>query len=103
MGTRERERDRWREAMVCDVRAIEVSREHHRAIVWLAPYCCCDMTGCIEAVRQIDPSVTEILTLSGAKLDTSYHLDAQGEWRARRAEQCSAPTWKPRPIFLMSC
>ena len=50
--------------------------------VFMAPMNCCDMTGCIELFKQIDPHVNRIVTYAGNVADTSYEKDEAGNWHA---------------------
>lgn len=43
---------------------------------------CTDMGGCIAFFERIDPTVRCIQTYSGNRSDTTYRLNAVGEWEA---------------------
>jgi hypothetical protein len=42
----------------------------------------CDMTGCIDLFKKIDPRVSRISTFAGGVQDTAYRLNADGRWVA---------------------
>ena len=44
---------------------------------------CCDMRGCIDLFKKIDPRVSRISTFAGGVQDTAYRLNADGRWIAR--------------------
>ncbi len=45
---------------------------------------CPDMDGAIKFVRKVMPKVSAIYCYSNYEIDTSYHLYADGEWKAKR-------------------
>jgi hypothetical protein len=49
--------------------------------------CCCDMTGCIELFRGIDPKALRIETFAGNVPDTIYRRHPSGEFNDADSNQ----------------
>jgi|SRR6516165_10288262 hypothetical protein len=78
------------------VRSLAYSFEAKKGRLDMPPVSCCDMNGCIELFRTIDPEVCRIETYSGGLPDTAYERDGK-QWRAiscrgQRFEQHSIPS-----------
>jgi len=48
----------------------------------MPPVTCCDMEGCINFFRAIDPGVRRIKTYASGQRDTFYWRDARDRWCA---------------------
>ena len=46
----------------------------------MPPVTCCDMEGCINLFRAIDPGVRRIETYAGGQCDTFYWRDDRDRW-----------------------
>ena len=65
------------------VTGIEYSFKYHTGRLYMESHCCCDMQGCINFFRNIDPDVELIRTFAGIKEDTSYRRCSDGiRWQA---------------------
>ena len=65
----------------CNVSSVFYDFETRTGTLVMDSGACCDMSGCIEYFKAIDPKVTRINTVSGTEIDTSYVIHA-GSWRA---------------------
>jgi len=80
----------------CRVRNLAYDFESRTGRLDMPPVCCCDMSGCINLFRAIDPDVRRIETYSGGLRDTFYERNGEDQWRAlthdgRRFEWNSFP------------
>jgi hypothetical protein len=65
------------------VTGIEYSFKYRTGRLYMEHGCCCDMQGCINFFRTIDPDVASIRTFAGIKEDTSYRRSKDGvSWEA---------------------
>jgi hypothetical protein len=69
-------------AFGCSVSGLTYDFENRHGALIMPAHCCCDMMGCINVFRAIDPEVREIKTYSGDATDTRYERNDQGQWRA---------------------
>jgi len=69
------------EQLQCEVVRLSYNFTNATGHIYFPPCNCCDMVGCIEYFRKIDPNVKCIQTYSGSKADTYYIFD-NGEWHA---------------------
>jgi hypothetical protein len=72
----------WRRELMCDVIRIEYDFEWCIGTAHFAEHNCCDMSGCINLFKRIDPYVKRIITFAGQQQDTWYKINAAGEWEA---------------------
>lgn len=77
----QREDTAFHETLVCHPVKVAYYFAHKRGELMLRANECCDMTGCINLFKKIDPEVNDIQTWSGSELDTRYVL-FDGKWRA---------------------
>ena len=70
----------------CTPLQLHYSFELRHGALYLAKGHCCDMRGCIDLFRRIDPAVRSIQTYSDGTEDTYYELD--GEWKAKLWSEC---------------
>lgn len=73
---------RFSPAFGCSVDSLGYDFEGRKGQLVMPPHCCCDMMGCINAFRAIDPEVCEIKTYADDKSDTRYERNDRGQWRA---------------------
>lgn len=62
------------EMLMCHVEMLAYDFERRLGNVHFPFGHCCDMTGCIEFFKRIDPNVAAIVTFSGPYEDTRYVL-----------------------------
>lgn len=74
----------WNELLVCEVESIEYDFRTRTGRLLMPRQNCCDMDGCIEFFKQIDPLVEVIYTQSDGIRDTSYRKQ-HGMWCAGRS------------------
>jgi hypothetical protein len=72
----------WSELLVCFAEAVEYHPALRLGVLRLPKGSCCDMSGCIELFRRLDPDVRRIETFSGDVRDTRYERDGNGKWDA---------------------
>jgi hypothetical protein len=72
---------RWSDELVSDVYGLKYDFEELMGKLYLPSGCACDMGGCINLFKRIDPNVLWIRTYSGIQPDTVYRCE-YGEWKA---------------------
>lgn len=68
----------YSEQLVCSPLTLSYDFRTRTGTLMLEDGHCCDMRGCIDMFKAIDPAVKRIDTYSGSEPDTSYHLGASG-------------------------
>jgi len=79
------EEKRFDERLKCYINSLSYDFKTQTGTLYLSRGGCCDMTGCINLFRAIDPLVTKILTYSGDEEDTFYRV-SDLKWLACRPE-----------------
>lgn len=69
----------FNEALACYVISLYYNFFAQRGNLYLPEGNCCDMTGCLELFKEIDPNVKDIHVFSGDELDTIY-TKYHGQW-----------------------
>ena len=73
-----------RKAM-CSVRGLIYDRASRTGRLYMTANHCCDMSGCLDIFKAIDPAVRHVKTFMGEDPDTQYHFDERwkdaGNWR----------------------
>jgi hypothetical protein len=72
----------WSPKLCCSVRSITYDFQTRTGRLDMPPITCCDMTGCINFFRAINPQVRRIETYAGGRRDTFYQRNEQNQWCA---------------------
>lgn len=71
----------WQERLMCSVVSLDYDFRERTGRLCMARGNCCDMKGCLDLFRGIDPKVKVIATFSGEKRDTVYRKENK-QWNA---------------------
>src|SRR4051812_31840919 len=79
--SRRREVSVWREDLMCCVVSLAYDFRSRTGRLCMEEGDCCDMQGCLDLFRKIDPNVEEVITFSGQERDTVYRKENK-DWKA---------------------
>jgi len=85
--TKTRHKGVWSEELQWAVNGLAYSFANHFGKLAMYERCCCDMSGCINLFRRIDPDVACIETWAGRELDTCYRKLDDGRWCSKAARE----------------
>jgi|SRR6516165_85640 hypothetical protein len=77
------EQGKWNDELQTDLNDVTYSFNNRVGKLFMPEGCCCDMSGCINLFRRIDPKVQFIETWAGETLDTCYRKLHDGCWASR--------------------